>query len=552
MSSQDTTVSEFIVNELTEEKLKELENTSQIPANQLFFTNSTEGECYNGLPLGTILSMAIETDSIYLKKLDGRCINIYGIYRTFCDLIINSYTNNPSSVPVCDIGEYATEMETYGQCGKFVINKTGTTLYSGDYSVEGNSIKLPTITEFIASNNGGDTIGLSESDEFKSHNHTQNPHSHGVQTFPYGGSNNSYYVIAGGGPGGAVDIGTSWQGGYATNTTATNNSTGGDETRPKNIRYPYYIVVLSSQLGETLLKDLILQNSKSVKLLYEKGRIDLPISSATGGIAGTNSITLPDNMEDYKTLIIYCTFANVPHMYTIDLTTKNTCGYLTNYPYAGGGTLTGLDDIMAGSSTAGIFFSFIGINEGKTNLTHIHTGFTSGATITFRDTNTGYVIYKIEGILTDEAIKRNLNITTNILDLENITREEVIYDKDSPYANINFNYKDGIINNGSSIFTDLTKYKRLIVTVSSSIGYRSTVMTLDLTSTLDAGAYYTTCGEFLESAPGSNTYTYIACCHVDPAKTKFAHLVGLGRSHEGNSFEEGAGAYRVTKIIGIY
>lgn len=546
MSSQDTTVSEFIVNELTEEKLKELEDTSQIPANQLFFTNSTEGECYNGLPLGTILSMAIETDSIYLKKLDGGCINIYGIYKTFCDLIINSYTNNPSSVPVCDIGEYATEMETYGQCGKFVINKTGTTLYSGNYSVEGNSIKLPTITEFIASSNGGDTIGLAELDEFKRHAHKLNDRQQWYGDDTVVNSNTGAIYSWKSSAGGTTSAS------YASSRGEDTTEKGGSETRPKNIRYPYYIVVLSSQLGEALLKDLILQNSKSVKLLYEKGRIDLPISSATGGIAGTNSITLPDNMEDYKTLIIYCTFANVPHMYTIDLTTKNTCGYLTNYPYAGGGTLTGLDDIMAGSSTAGIFFSFIGINEGKTNLTHIHTGFTSGATITFRDTNTGYIIYKIEGILTDEAIKRNLNITTNILDLENITREEIIYDKDSPYASINFNYKDGIINNGSSIFTDLTKYKRLIVTVSSSIGYRSTVMTLDLTSTLDAGAYYTTCGEFLESAPGSNTYTYIACCHVDPAKTKFAHLVGLGRSHEGNSFEEGAGAYRVTKIVGIY
>lgn len=551
MSSQDTTVSEFIVNELTEEKLKELENTSQIPANQLFFTNSTEGECYNGLPLGTILSMAIETDSIYLKKLDGRCINIYGIYRTFCDLIINSYTNNPSSVPVCDIGEYATEMETYGQCGKFVINKTGTTLYSGDYSVEGNSIKLPTITEFIASNNGGDTIGLSESDEFKSHNHTQNPHSHGVQTFPYGGSNNSYYVIAGGGPGGAVDIGTSWQGGYATNTTATNNSTGGDETRPKNIRYPYYIVVLSSQLGETLLKDLILQNSKSVKLLYEKGRIDLPISSAAGGIAGTNSITLPDNMEDYKTLIIYCTFANVPHVYTIDLTTKNTCGYLTNYPYAGGGTLTGLDDIMAGSSTAGIFFSFIGINEGKTTLTHIHTGFTSGETITFRDTNTGYIIYKIEGILTDEAIKSNLNTTTNIIDLDNTERVETIYDMNSNNTDINLGYTGGIPTLTTINFspTQLSKYKRLICTY--ILNFTTTVFEVDLTIKHQGDRYDG--GGFGIIVNDSNIGTIVkyGLASVTADKTALTVHAAFYRLDISTDYNDRAG-YFCAKIEGVY
>ena len=109
-------------------------------------------------------------------------------------------------------------------------------------TVSANSVKLPTITEFVASSNGDGSIGLAEFDTFKSHNHAQDAHMHGVQTFPYGGSNSSYYVVSPT-PGGNVDSSISWQGGYTDTRTPAIHNTGDEETRPKNVRYPYYIVV---------------------------------------------------------------------------------------------------------------------------------------------------------------------------------------------------------------------------------------------------------------------------------------------------------------------
>lgn len=184
----------------------------------------------NGLPLGTIVPLAIETDDPCLQKLDGRSLLQSGIYAEFCTWLKNRVLANSSNVPTCTIEEYANEMNTYFQCGKFVINDTDEDLTSGNYTVLANSIKLPTITEFIASNNGGKELGLAELDEFKSHNHRQTtPNTNGSDT--HGVYSESMFNL------------NYWVAGYTLNT-------GGDETRPKNIRYPYYIVVATGLKDE--------------------------------------------------------------------------------------------------------------------------------------------------------------------------------------------------------------------------------------------------------------------------------------------------------------
>lgn len=174
------------------------------------------------MPLGMIFASSVELDELNVKRLDGQSLTINGSYHQFCTWIIS----RGNKVPTCDIDTYATEMSTYGQCGKFVINNTSSAQTSGSYTVPAYSIKLPTITEFVASNNGGKELGLAQLDEFKSHSHTQ-------QTSTKNDGSNYY----------SVEPPQQLSGWWTKHSGGSTLATGGDETRPKNIRYPYYIVV---------------------------------------------------------------------------------------------------------------------------------------------------------------------------------------------------------------------------------------------------------------------------------------------------------------------
>jgi microcystin-dependent protein len=105
-------------------------------------------------------------------------------------------------------------------------------------------------TPFNPGGNSGNNVGSLQSEEFKSHNHTQNPHNHiitdpghshlvGSSNNP-GGSNTAY---EGGGGFLGNRVGTTLVGTGITinNHTATNNPAGGAETRPINV-YVYYII----------------------------------------------------------------------------------------------------------------------------------------------------------------------------------------------------------------------------------------------------------------------------------------------------------------------
>lgn len=172
------------------------------------------------MPLGMIFASAVMLEEISVKRLNGQNLSITGTYKDFCNWIMNQGSN----VPTCNISTYASEMTTYGQCGKFVINNTSSAQTSGSYTVPAYSIKLPTITEFVASNNGGKEIGLAELDMFKKHGHT-------IWTDGITGSGSTQAISA------------SRVTGQTPGWSAVTTNTGDSETRPKNIRYPYYIVV---------------------------------------------------------------------------------------------------------------------------------------------------------------------------------------------------------------------------------------------------------------------------------------------------------------------
>lgn len=198
------------------------------------------------MPLGMIFASTVMLEEISVKRLDGQSLSITGTYKDFCNWIMNQGAN----VPTCNISTYASEMTTYGQCGRYVINNTSTAQTSGSYTVPAYSIKLPTITEFVASNNGGKELGLAQIDQFKSHDHTQRIlNTYGSNYYGYAHDMERMYS-------------TNW-----TNSMPT-GSTGGSETRPKNIRYPYYVVVAQG-VNPIALADMQ-QTIKNVEELQDK------------------------------------------------------------------------------------------------------------------------------------------------------------------------------------------------------------------------------------------------------------------------------------------
>jgi hypothetical protein len=184
------------------------------------------------MPLGMVFASAVMLEEISVKRLDGQSLSITGTYKDFCNWVMNQGAN----VPTCNISTYASEMTAYGQCGKFVINNTSSAQTSGSYTVPAYSIKLPTITEFVASNNGGDAIGLAELDGFKQHRHVQTAAGYNYI---------EDHVTTSGTQGTGSAKGNRVSGEYIVNGlwTLSTRDTGGEETRPKNIRYPYYVVV---------------------------------------------------------------------------------------------------------------------------------------------------------------------------------------------------------------------------------------------------------------------------------------------------------------------
>lgn len=210
----------------------------EVDINALFRRIKALEETKPSLPLASIVCFPINPDDERYKLLNGQCISLSGEYKDFCDYIISLYNSNSAAVPVCSISTYASENASYGQCGKFVINQTSAAITSGSYTCDAFSIKLPNITKFIASSNSGFSLGESQSEAFKSHRHFSWETDEGSHKSFYGtaitadefnhqkllgairhaGVNNS-----------AGDYYTSYE--------------GGTETRPTNIRYPYYIVV---------------------------------------------------------------------------------------------------------------------------------------------------------------------------------------------------------------------------------------------------------------------------------------------------------------------
>ena len=204
----------------------------------------------SALPIGLIFASAVYLDNPAFKLLNGQIIVSDGAYADFYNWA--TAQKSAGNISTCTEDEFNSEVNAYGQCGKFVIGE--------DY------VRLPLITEFIGSNNGGLTLGLAELDSLRMHNHpftgTAATISGGTHYHTIYGDNreNSGTYALKFGPGKSTQASQpshrKADGNYASQDGSHSHSYtpsgivqphGGAKTQPLNIRYPYYIVVANAK-----------------------------------------------------------------------------------------------------------------------------------------------------------------------------------------------------------------------------------------------------------------------------------------------------------------
>ncbi len=169
--------------------------------------------------MGEVKFSSFKIDDERLLLANGQVISQTGKYKKFCDYLKILLLNDSTSVPTCSQNEFDSTVSTYGQCGRYVIDD------------ENQIIRLPKITEFIASANDK-ILGSAELDEFKSHEHD----IHGTVGRGYTGVSTFNGTLDWGGI--QATVNGSPNGKFIAGATS-----GGSETKPKNIRYYCYIVV---------------------------------------------------------------------------------------------------------------------------------------------------------------------------------------------------------------------------------------------------------------------------------------------------------------------
>ncbi len=107
--------------------------------------------------------------------------------------------------------------------------------FRGVSGASGNDPNAAARIAYTTGGTSGNNLGSYQTSTFSSHTHTQDPHNHTVRSSPGSGAANERTTI--------VDtVDGNWQDfGIVTPTTATNQSTGGSETRPINLYVNFLI-----------------------------------------------------------------------------------------------------------------------------------------------------------------------------------------------------------------------------------------------------------------------------------------------------------------------
>lgn len=207
----NTPIKDFQVNKMNAERYEEMKAAGTLPPNSIIVT--PEHSTIN-LPIGAIFPSALPILDASVHLLDGSTIAQNGVYADFVTLL-KTLVSSGYNIS-CSQTKFDEDVAIYGQCGKFVIDDTAGT------------IRLPKVTKFIQGLDSITNIGIAELDSFKSHTHAVSLPTYGVS-----GSWASAKDL----------LVSSSTGKNAGSDNQTTMATGDSETKPKNIKYPYYIVL---------------------------------------------------------------------------------------------------------------------------------------------------------------------------------------------------------------------------------------------------------------------------------------------------------------------
>ena len=117
----------------SEDAFQEMQKNGQLEPLTDYYTPDDGDAVF--MPVGAIFSSAIPQTDARVHLLDGSTISQSGMYAEFATLL-KTLVSSGYAIS-CSASEYNTQLNTYGQCGKFVIDNSAGT------------IRLPKITKFV-------------------------------------------------------------------------------------------------------------------------------------------------------------------------------------------------------------------------------------------------------------------------------------------------------------------------------------------------------------------------------------------------------------------
>ena len=328
MIYEDSILDKFIINRVSSvEKLNEMKEQGLLQPNQIYLVDGESKVL--GLPIGMILPSAIVQNDARLHLLDGAELPRNGIYTEFCNWVDENITN----VPNCPIEVYEDQLNTYGQCGMFVVTDT--------------YIRLPKITKYIENASDINMIGASLNAGLPNITGTFDSRPHTSGSTSYGGA-----LADGSGAFSFTKHGATYTGtGTAESSTSSYNDRmsfdasrsseiygRSDTVQPEATQYPYYIVigtVLKTEVEvniDSIITDLNNKADKNasnlstaniaswkenlgyenIETIYDMSSSDSSLNwGYTSGIegGGTTGVTISNkDFSKYKKLLVYYRF----------------------------------------------------------------------------------------------------------------------------------------------------------------------------------------------------------------------------------------------------
>ena len=206
----------------SESAFEEMKANSQLEPLTDYYTPDDSNAVF--MPVGAIFSSAIPQTDARVHLLDGSTIPQTGMYAEFATLLKSLTSKYAIS---CSAGAYQSDLDNFGQCGKFVIDNVAGT------------IRLPTITKFIEGMTSLANIGQSFGAGLP--NITGNL---GPNTFTSGEPFDNGTALSASGRWSGPD-GQGWVMTQLNLDASKSNSIYGKSTtvQPQSTAYPYYIVL---------------------------------------------------------------------------------------------------------------------------------------------------------------------------------------------------------------------------------------------------------------------------------------------------------------------